>query len=228
MIRYLDVTVWGMLTVEVACSICILRWWKLLDRRGRLSGGWLLAATMFGIGGIVGKYAIRNALVVTFYWYPISALLAFNALAYMHARGRSRRALHMLSLAVVIAWAVLAITVEERGDFSRLTSPMHAVLLAAAAAYTLITRVETSRVDLLRDPAFVVAAFWVMYAVPTVFLSVAARFWMAAQDTQTLLNYYSFRNTIVTLSYAIMLYGIWLFAEAKRSDRALTGEALPA
>src|SRR5690606_39384427 len=137
MFRYLDVTVWGMLVVEIICSICIARWWSLLDRRGRLTGGWLLAATLFGIGGVIGKYAFRNALFVTFFWYPISAILAFNALAYMHAGGRSRKTLHALSVAVIIAWAALALFVETPGDFSRFTSPMHAVLLAAAAAYTL-------------------------------------------------------------------------------------------
>lgn len=215
-VRYLDITVWGMLVVELACSYYVLKWWAGLARSGRLAGGWLLAATAFGIAGQIGKYTIRNALIATFFWYPVSALLAFNALAFMHAPGRSRAGLQLLSGCVVLAWAILALTVEVPGDFSKFTSPMHAVLLAAAGAYTLITRVETSRVDLLRDPAFVVAAFWVIYAIPTVFLSVAARYWMERQDAQTLLNFYSFRNTIVVLSYAILLYGIWLFAQARR------------
>jgi hypothetical protein len=219
-IRYLDITVWGMMAVEVVISCFVFRWWRQLNRSGRLTGGWILAATVFAIGGQIGKYTIRNSLVVTFYWYPISALLAFNALAFMHAPGRSRKSLHVLSIAVVIAWAILALTIEQRGDFSRLTSPMHAVLLAAAGAYTMITRVETSRVDLLRDPAFVVAAFWVIYAIPTVFLSVAARYWMVQRDAQTLLNFYSFRNSVVVLSYAILVYGLWLFAKAPRRGHA--------
>jgi hypothetical protein len=218
-IRYLDITGWGMIVVEVVCSFFVVTWWSRLNRSARLAGGWLLAATAFGIGGTIARYAFRNALAVSFYWYPVSALLAFNALAYMHTAGRSRRALQLLSVAVIVAWAVLALFVEERGNYSRFTSPMHAVLLAAAGAYTLITRVETSRTDLLRDPAFVVAAFWVIYAIPTVFLSVAARYWMEQRDTQTLLNYYSFRNTIVILSYGILLYGIWLHAKVRaRND----------
>jgi hypothetical protein len=108
------------------------------------------------------------------------------------------------------------VAVETPGEYSRLTSPMHAVLLAAAGAYTLITRVETSRVDLVRDSSFVIAAFWVIYAIPTVFLSVAARYWMEQRDAQTLLNFYSFRNTIVLLSYFILLYGIWLIYRSRK------------
>jgi hypothetical protein len=225
MVRYLDITVYGMLVIEVVCSALVLSWWSRLNRSARMAGAWLWAATLFGILGLLGRHFIRNALMASFFWYPVSALLAFNAMAFMHARGRSRLGLHLLSGVVVMAWGVLALTVEQFGDYSRFTSPMHAVLLAAAGAYTLITRVEASRVDLLRDPVFVIASFWVLYAIPTVFLSVAARFWMEAGDTQTLLHFYSFRNTIVNLSYPILLYGIWL---SRRPNRSPTGRRLEA
>jgi hypothetical protein len=175
-------------------------------------GGWVLSATAFAIGATIAKDIIQNSLAVAFFWYPISAIFAFNALASMHGPGRSRGGLRVLSWLMIAAWVVLALAVEGIGEYSRVTSPMHAILLAAAAAYTLITRVEASRTDLLRDPAFVTAAFWVIYAVPTVFLSVAARFWMTMENSEQLLNYYSFRNTIVILSYGILLYGISLWA----------------
>jgi hypothetical protein len=214
-IRYLDLTVWGGMLVEVAGSVLVVRWWSKLNRSGRLVGGWLLAATVFAIGGKIARHAIRNSLVVTFFWFPVSSIFAINALASMHGAGRSRSGLRALSWMMVMAWAILALTIEDFGDYSRITSPMHAILLAAAAAYTLITRVEASRTDLLRDAAFVTAAFWVIYAIPTVFLSVSARFWMTAGNSQQLLNYYSFRNTIVILSYGVLIYGIALWANTR-------------
>ena len=221
-ISYLKLTVWGVIVLETLGSMLVLRWWKLLPRSGRLAGGWLLAATLFGWGGHFGKVFLRNSLIVTYFWFPVSAILAFNALASMHGPGRSRVGLRILSWLVVIAWAVLGILVETPGDYSRLTSPMHAVLLAAAGAYTLITRVEASRTDLLRDSSFVISAFWVIYAIPTVFLSVAARyFFNTIGDSRLLVNFYSFRNTIVFLVYPILLFGIWLSTAHGRSAHSL-------
>lgn len=182
----------------------------------------MIAASFFAIGAQVGRYAFQNALIVTFFWYPVSSILAFNALAAMHSPGRSRTGLRVLAWALVLAWAALGILVEAPGEYSRVTSPMHAVLLAAAGAYTLITRVETSRTDLLRDPSFVIAAFWVLYAVPTVFLSVAARYWMQNNDTAALLRFYAFRNTIVILSYPILVYGISLLVASQQNLRTPT------
>lgn len=225
---YLDFSIWGVLIVEVACSLFVLKWWSKLNRSGRLAGGWLLAATAFGVLGKVARYAIQNSLIVTFFWFPVSAILAFNALASMHGPGRSRTGLRLLSWLLVGAWALLAVTIETPGEYSRATSPLHAIMLAAAAAYTLITRVEASRTDLVRDPVFVVAAFWVIYCVPTVFLSVAARFWMTAQDSTQLLNYYSFRNTVVMISYSAMIYGIHLFVAARpRLGEPIAGRTTP-
>lgn len=213
----LRVTVWGMLAVELVGSYLVLRWWGDLRRTGRLAGGWLLAATLYGVLGKIGQYAIGNSIIVTFFWFPVSAILAFNALASMHSPGRSRNTLRTLSWVMVLAWATFALTVETPGEYSRITSPMHAILLAAAASYTLITRVETSRTDLLRDPAFVIAAFWVVYAVPTVFLSVAARLWVYTEDFNQVLQYYTFRNTIVIGAYFALLYGLRISHDCNRS-----------
>ena len=226
--RYLDLTVWGVIVIETLSSLFVLHMWPRLGRSVRLAGGWLLAATLFGWGGHFGRVLLQNSLIVTYFWFPVSAILAFNALAAMHGPGRSRTGLRILSWCVVVAWAVLGIAVEQPGDYSRLTSPMHAVLLAAAAAYTLITRVEASRTDLLRDSSFVISAFWVMYAVPTVFLSVAARYFVTVEDRQTLINFYSFRNTIVFLVYPILIYGIWLATAPGRRVTTAPANEVPA
>jgi hypothetical protein len=224
---YLEVTVWAMLAAELACSFFVLRWWGSLTRTGRLVGGWLLAATLFNAVGKIARFTIQNSLIVTFFWFPASSILAFNALASMHPPGRSRIALRAVSWMMVIGWAVLALTVEVPGEYSRFMSPAHAMLLAAAAAYTLITRVEASRVDLLQDSSFVIAAFWVVYAVPTVFLTVAARLWIGVADSGRLTGYYSFRNSIVVLAYAALLYGVYLSNTRRRHPLPATAGAGP-
>jgi hypothetical protein len=206
----LRTSIWGMMFVELLGSALVLSWWSRLGRTGRLAGGWLLAATLFGILGLIGQYAIENAILASFFWFPVSSILAFNALASIHSPGRSRTVLRALSWMMVLSWVVLSLTIETPGDYSRIASPMHAIILAAAAAYTLITRVEASRTELLQDSSFVIAAFWVIYAVPTVFLSVAARLWVYTEHYYQVLYYYTFRNTVVLLSYSALLYGIRL------------------
>lgn len=224
-LEYMRGTVWAILVVEVACSVCILIWWSKLNRTTRLAGGWLLAATFYGILGKIGQYAWDSSIIVTFFWFPVSSILAFNAMASMHAPGRSRTSLRALSWLMVLGWVVSTLVIETPGEYSRITSPAHAIMLAAAAAYTLITRVEASRSDLLRDSSFVIAAFWVVYAVPTVFLSVAARLWMDSEDYAQVIYYYSFRNTIVIASYFALLYGIWLSYDRHRTLHPSTAGA---
>jgi hypothetical protein len=224
---FLDATLWVMLAVEIGGSVLVIRLWPALTRTGRLAGGWFLAATVFGLLGQFGRFVLQNSQISTFFWFPVSALLAINALASIHPPGRSRSGLRLLSWVMVLGFATLALTVEQPGDYSKITSPAHAILLAAAAAYTLITRVEASRTDLLKDPSFVIAAFWLIYAVPTVFLSVAARMWVYTTHYNQVLYYYSFRNTIVIVSYFALLYGISLSVNRRRESLQSAPEAIP-
>jgi len=196
--------------LEVAAAVLVLVWWHQLGRTGRLAGMWIVAAAVFGLAGFAAAKLVHNSQYVTFFWYPVSGWFAFRALASAHGKGRVKRGIERYAVVFTVLWLAFALTIETFGEYSLVNSPLHALSLAVLAAFTLVTRVGSADTELMHDTGFVLSAAWLIYAVPTVFLTLPTRTWLAQGKHEQILFYFTFRNVVAIGAYILLLHGIRL------------------
>ncbi|HET9064915.1 MAG TPA: hypothetical protein VFN22_03735 [Gemmatimonadales bacterium] len=196
--------------LEVAAAVLVITWWRQLGRTGRLAGMWIVAAAGVGLAGLVAAKWVHNSQYITFFWYPISGWFAFRALASVHGEGRVKRAIEGYAVVFALLWLVFALTIETFGQYSLVNSPLHALSLAVLAAFTLVTRVGSAETELMLDTGFVLSAAWLIYAVPTVFLTLPTRTWLAQEKYEQIMLYFTFRNIVAIGAYILLLRGIGL------------------
>lgn len=201
-------------------------WWTRLSPVGRWAAAWIFTAFAATVLGYITRYTVQNSLVVSFFWFPVSAWLACGAMAAIHGPGRSSRAIRVASWLYILAWAILSATVEELGNYSRFTASLHSLIMAGIAAYTLVSRVEASRQDLVRDPGFLLSTAWLIYAIPTVFVEPAARAWLRSGDYDQIVVFFIFRNWIVIGSFVVLVLGLYRSRGSRAAPvAAATGDA---
>ena len=212
---------------ECVASIMTIIWWRKLDRLGRLAGTWFIVAflTQLIIDVVVAR--ISNALIVTFLWMPLGMVIAMGVLAAAHSPGRSRNGLRIVAWLYVAIWAVLSATYEEPGAYPLITTTLHALILAGAGAYTVVGRVDNARTELWRDPPFLAASGFLLYAVPTVFLTIVGRVYMPdvnvvlpLEHYEPLLRYYLFRNMVILIAYWFLFAAISAARLTREAPRA--------
>lgn len=206
---------------EVSVAILVIHWWRQLGRTGRLAGQWIIAAAVIGIAGLASGKLWQNSQYVTFFWYPISGWFAFRALASVHGEGRVKRIIEGYAVVFALLWLVFALTIETFGEYSLVNSPLHALSLAVLSAFTLVTRVGTADTELMQDTGFVLSAAWLIYAVPTVFLTLPTRTWLTQGKYEQILLYFTFRNVVAIGAYVLLIRGIRL-ARSGRPTVAMT------
>jgi len=85
---------------------------------------------------------------------PVEGVLALTAIAQLQTRTLLRTAIIAAIPASVVAFALLVLLVENTSSFSRVSSPMYALLCLAAALVTLTSRAIDEPDSLLRQDWF--------------------------------------------------------------------------
>lgn len=209
------------LGLEVIAVVFVISWRHQLGRTGRLAGQWVIAAALLGLIGMASAKLLHNSQYVTYFWYPISGWFAFRALASVHGEGRVKRAIEGYAVVFALIWLVAALTIETFGEYSLVNSPLHALSLAVLAAFTLVTRVGAAESELMQDTGFVLSAAWLIYAIPTVFLTLPTRTWLAQSRYDQIILFFAFRNIVAIGAYILLLHGIRL-ARSGRPTVAMT------
>jgi hypothetical protein len=191
-------------------AIGIARWRRLASGQ-RMITIWFAAATVSDVAAFVTARWFHNNQPAGRIWFAVSVVFALEALAAFQAGKKRVVALRVGILAYLGAWSILAAFVEPLTSISTYTEPLHAVVILAAAAITLVRRASLGRGDLLEDPGFLIAAGLAGYAVATVLETLVGQLWL--QDAPQYVNaYYAASNIVTALGEGVIIKALFLRA----------------
>ena len=93
---------------------------------------------------------------------PVMTALILWSLSYFQLRLVPRDALRIAAGLYAVVWLVMTAAVEDVTQFSRFTAPLQALVVIAAAAYTLLSRLRHSSVP-ATTPWFWISIAWLLY-----------------------------------------------------------------
>ncbi|MEP6591844.1 MAG: hypothetical protein ABJC19_11730 [Gemmatimonadota bacterium] len=181
--------------------------WEQLDRSRRLltawAGGWVMAT---GVMLLLSRRAGYSHMAMQLF-LPLSVLLAMGALAALQRTRRNRDVFRIVGALYAVVWAVVTFTLEDLGDFSIITGPIHHLLITGAAAFTLQGAVRHAQGELLDDPAAVVSIGFILFAAPTALVQPAIPVY---EGEPMLAGLLTARNLVAILGYAALIRAIGL------------------
>ena len=203
------VTAYSMSAVELAGFVIGVARWRHLGRGQRLVTLWFGAATLFDILEFVASHYVHNAQVVGNFWFPVSVALALETLAAFQPDRRARKLYRGLTAAFVVTWLILLVAAGTLTGYSTYAGPSHALLILAVAAIVLLRRSALGRGDVMRDPAFLVAAGLSGYAVAIVFESLIAQLWQYDHQIYAVM-YFSVAHVVTAAAECLMIRALFL------------------
>lgn len=187
--------------------------WRRLDRSFRMIGVWLgllVAERMLSlaVGDTGGAYVLARL------WFPLSVLYTMGAIAAMQGNERRRDMFRLVAIGYSLVWIVLMMAYENYAGPPQWTAELHALVLTAAAAFSVVQRAGRARHDLLRDPGFLLSIGLLLFAAPATFLSYTAREW---GDTHPAWYhaYWGGWYAVATFAFLILIAGMRLAARRK-------------
>lgn len=164
--------------VEVSGFAIGAGFWRRLARGQRVITLWFAAASLSDIVVIVLARRHQSTQPATRVWFAVSVVLALEALAAYQRSARRVHALRALAGAYVVASVILLVTIEPLAVITTYAEPLHALVILATAAVTLLRRGLFGRGELLLDPGFLIAAGLTGYAIAAVFETLVAQLWV--------------------------------------------------
>jgi hypothetical protein len=178
--------------------------WRSLGRGQKVITLWFGAAIGFDLLALALAPRLLNTQPISNTLYPISVVLALEALASYQVTRVFAIRFRLVAAAYVVTWAVLHLTVERLTDYSTFAAPLSGIVVLACAALVLFQRVARGRSDVLTDPAFLIAAGLCGCAVADVFRTLVAGL-LLHDHPYYALAYYSACNLILTLAELIII-----------------------
>lgn len=153
--------------LELAIFLYGLSRWDSLDRARRLltawAGSWVVASAV----GLILMRASGYSHLAPQLFLPLSALLALGTLAAVQYSRRNRDALRIAAALYAVIWAVVTFTLEDLGDYSLITGPIHHLLVTGASVFTLQSALRRVQGEVMDDSAAVVSIGFLAWAAPT-------------------------------------------------------------
>ncbi|MFN2317850.1 MAG: hypothetical protein ABR602_14370, partial [Gemmatimonadales bacterium] len=181
---------------------------------------WVLAACLLSLFGDAAGLltAIRgvNNQWLSYLVTPLLGATMLGALAEWQPTEAERTGVRTTAVLLLVTSLVLALVVEDRGNFSRFALPLAALLVLAGAVYTLVRRgASGERSELVRQDWFWVGAGFAVYGMVT-----AAYFPLLAVLTPIDVTFVGavlqFKAIMVLLAFGLVGWGV----ACRTSDRS--------
>lgn len=189
--------------------------WSRLDTGCRYIWAWAVVGLAARLLMLAWKHN-ELRLVVTHFYFPVSAVLATGALASYQPTRRAADTVRIAGYGYVAAWAIITPLFETLASFSRYTAPLRGILIAVVAALTIATRQRVRQTRALDDRGtLIAAAFALLYAATGVVAPYAAAYHLTEPTRIGALLL--FRDVIVLTAMIPMLWACLLHDRDVRS-----------
>jgi hypothetical protein len=138
---------------------------------------------------------------------PVRATLLLFAFTAWQTDELSRVALRIANAGFFVLWLVLYLLFEDPTGFSRFASPIHAILLVAVSAYTIVRRSQQSLVPALESDWFWVGAGVLLYFAASVVISPVSRLLMVSAPELVIQAVYV-KAIIYIVAYLLIARGV--------------------
>ncbi|MES2123072.1 MAG: hypothetical protein V4503_00135 [Gemmatimonadota bacterium] len=203
--------------LELAIFLYGLSRWESLDRARRLltawAGGWVVASAV----NLLLARSPGYVHVAFQLFLPLGTLLALGTLAAMQHSRRERDALRIAGALYALIWAVVTLTLEDLGDYSTVTGPLHHLLITGAAAYTLQSALRRIQGEVLDDSTAVVSIGFLAWAAPTALIHPMIPVLEGEPMLQVLLTA---RNLVAIFGYLVLIRALRLPRISRRRQEA--------
>ncbi|MEO5800086.1 MAG: hypothetical protein ABIZ70_15990 [Gemmatimonadales bacterium] len=212
-----QVFAWLLITVHALLVLFGLVRWRQLDTGCRYTWIW-------GLFGLITRYlnislhVPTDRLVVSHFYYPVSAVLATLALAPYQQTRRDADAVRLAGLGYVAVWAIITPLFEDIRTFSVFTAPLRAALIAIIAIRTISVARKRIAHPWYDDRGILIAAAFALLYTATGITSP----WAASNHTTNVAlirPLLLWRDVVVLIAMVPMLWAFLLHVPAPEGEQ---------
>ena len=203
------VTSYGGTGIEMCGAITGSLRWRRIGPGQQAITLWFGAAMVGDVAAFATARLFQNNQPSSRLWFAFSVVFGLAALAAFQPNRARAWALRVTAGVYLVAWGALALFVEPLTALSTYTEPLHALVILAAAVFTLQRRASLGRGDLFSDAGFLVAAGLAGYAVASVLESLVGQLWLT-DAPQYIGAYYSVSNVLTALAEVVIIRALFL------------------
>ncbi len=195
-------SIWVQL-VPVVAFVAVRRWANVALTLTAISVLVMLAQDLlmvwFGSRGMNNLWVSHAAM-------PVTTALILWAYSHWQVRGAPRSAIRVAAALYLLIWVLLSLAAESFMQFSRFTGPMQAILVIAAAGYTLVAHFRETDAP-LDEPWFWISLGWVLYFGSGVMHDPISHLLLRAGELDYLRLSYYLKAGINVLAFALLTGG---------------------